>query len=187
MLSPAQAWKILTTAEPVCSAAVVAESIKRIAEEITAELAERNPLVLAVMGGAVVFAGQLLPLLRFPLEFDYLQVSRYGDATAGGSLTWKVAPGSNVAGRTVLVVDDILDHGHTLVAIRERVMAAGARRFYSAMLADKDIGSSKPIAADFVGVRVPNRYLFGCGMDVHGAWRNLPEIYALKDTACSAS
>jgi len=180
MLAPAQAWETLESAERVCSAAAVTQAVHRVAAAITRVLAAANPLVLGVMGGAVVFAGQLLPLLKFPLEFDYLHLTRYGDATRGGRLEWKVFPDEAVAGRVVLVVDDILDEGHTLAEIRRRILAAGAERFYSAVFADKDIGRPKPVVADFVGLTLPNRYVFGFGMDVKGAWRNLPEVYALK-------
>src|SRR5574341_408489 len=138
------------------------------AREISAALADRFPLVLCVMRGAVVFAGQLLPLLRFPLEFDYLDLRRYRDTTRGGDIEWRVMPGTAVAGRTVLVLDDILDQGSTLAAVREKLLAAGASRVYYAVLADKDIGRAKPVRADFIGVRVPDRYVFGCGMDVGG-------------------
>ena len=79
------------------------------------------------------------------------------------------------------VLDDILDEGHTLSAIRDRLLQQGATAFYSAVFADKAIGRKKPIEADFVGVTVPNRYVFGFGMDVEGAWRNLPAIYAVKE------
>ena len=181
MLAPQQAWEVLGSAEEVCSAATVAQAVTRIAAEITRVLADDNPLVLSVMGGAVVFTGQLLPLLRFPLEYDYLHLTRYGNATTGGRTEWKAFPLEAVAGRVVLVVDDILDEGYTMAEIRTRILAAGARRCYCAVFADKDIGKSKPIAADFVGVRLPNRYVFGFGMDVKGAWRNLPGIYALKE------
>ncbi len=180
MLAPEQAWKILESAEQVCSAATVAQAVTRIAAEIARVLADANPLVLSVMDGAVVFTGQLLPLLRFPLDYDYLHLTRYGNATAGGRIEWKAFPFKAVAGRVVLVVDDILDEGYTMAEIRARVLAAGAQRCFCAVFADKDIGKSKPIAADFVGVSLPNRYVFGFGMDVKGAWRNLPEIYAVK-------
>jgi hypoxanthine phosphoribosyltransferase len=129
----------------------------------------------------VIFAGQLLPQLDFPLEFDYVDVTRYGAATRGGAISWKVAPGTPVSGRTVLVLDDILDEGETLSAVRDKVMAEGARAVSIAVLADKAIRRAKPLQADFVGLRVPDRYVFGCGMDVGGLWRNLPAIYALKD------
>ena len=79
-----------------------------------------------------------------------------------------MTPGTAVAGRVVLVLDDILDEGQTLAAVREKLLAAGAREVYCAVLADKDIGRAKPVSADFVGVRLPNRYVFGFGMDVSG-------------------
>lgn len=182
MLPPTEAWSILNTAEQVCASAEVTAAVERIANAITRTLADRNPLLLGVMRGAVVFGGHLLPRLRFPLDFDYLDLTRYGDATRGGRLEWRVWPRQPVKDRVVLVIDDILDEGQTLAAIRDRVRAEGASAFYSAVLVDKRIAKPKPIAADFVGVTLPNRYLFGFGMDVKGAWRNLPAIYALKDS-----
>ena len=179
--TPEEAWRILETAEEVCSAECVVEEVARTAAEITAKLKDRHPLVLGVMRGSVIFAGQLLPQLRFPLHFDYLDVTRYGSATVGGEITWKVSPGTAVGGRVVLVIDDILDEGHTLAAVREKLLGAGATEFYSAVFAQKETGRAKPIAADFVGINVPDRYVFGFGMDVRGAWRNLPAIYALRE------
>lgn len=176
-----EARRILESAQVLVSAEAVAAALARVAEDISARLAESYPLVLSVMGGAVVFTGNLLPLLRFPLDFDYLHVTRYGDALSGGELHWIAAPRESIAGRTVLVLDDILDEGITLAAIRQRMLDNGAAACLTAVFADKEIGRSKPIAADFVGVRVPNRYVFGFGMDVSGAWRNLPAIYALND------
>ncbi len=179
-MEPAEAWVALQTADLVCSAAAVAQAVDRVAAEITRALAADNPLVLSVMGGAVVFTGQLLPRLRFPLEFDYLHLTRYANTTRGGNIEWKVFPRTTLARRVVLVVDDILDEGYTMAEIRERILAAGASRFFCAVFADKDLGKPKPITPDFVGLTVPNRYVFGFGMDVEGAWRNLPEIYAVK-------
>jgi hypoxanthine phosphoribosyltransferase len=176
-----EAWRILESADEICSAECVAAEVERLAHEITSRLEKTEPLVLGVMRGSVIFAGQLLPQLRFPLHFDYLDVTRYGGKTTGGEIDWKVSPGTAVEGRVVLVLDDILDEGHTLAAIREKLLAAGAREFYSAVFAQKDTGRAKPIAADFVGLTVPNRYVFGFGMDVYGAWRNLPAIYAMRE------
>jgi len=179
-VSPQDARKVFAEADLVCSAEESALAVRRVAGEITARLRDANPLVLAVMGGAVVFAGQLLPQLAFPLDFDYLHVTRYGDVTTGGQLAWIVEPRADVAGRVVLVVDDILDEGVTLAAITQRLREQGASDVLSAVFADKNLGRSKPIAADFVGVHLPNRYVFGFGMDVKGAWRNLPAVYAVK-------
>ena len=179
-MSPQEAQKILDEADLLCSAEKSALAVRRVAAEITARLADANPLVLAVMGGAVVFTGQLLPQLAFPLDFDYLHVTRYGDVTTGGQLAWIVEPRTPVADRVVLVVDDILDEGVTLAAISQRLLEQGASEVLCAVFADKNLGRAKPIAADFVGVHLPNRYVFGYGMDVRGAWRNLPAVYAVK-------
>jgi hypoxanthine phosphoribosyltransferase len=176
----ARAWRVFETAELIHSAAAVDAAIERVAAEITAKLKDQFPLVLSVMGGAVVFTGRILPLLNFPLDFDYIHASRYGEATSGGAVDWKVEPTGNVAGRVVLVLDDILDIGDTMLAIRERVLGLGARAFFSAVLTDKKKAAAKPIRADFVGLDLPDRYVFGCGMDAHGVWRNLPAIYALR-------
>jgi hypoxanthine phosphoribosyltransferase len=177
----AQLWEILKRADLVYGEDQLRAAVQRVAQEITAVLADRVPLVLTVMGGAVVFTGQLLPLLHFPLEFDYVHVTRYRGTTQGGAIQWKVEPRPLLGGRVVLVVDDILDEGHTMAAIRNRILQEGAAAFYSAVLADKNIGRPKPVRADFVGVTVPDRYVFGFGMDVESAWRNLPAIYAVKD------
>jgi hypoxanthine phosphoribosyltransferase len=176
-----RAEAILANAELVHPAEVVAVAVDRLAVEITTTLADAFPVVLAIMGGAAVFTGQLLPRLAFPLEFGAIEVTRYRNGTAGHDIEWRLAPRDEVAGRTVLVIDDILDEGITLAAVRDKLLAQGARRVLTAVLADKALGRAKPIAADFVGLSVPDRYVFGFGMDAYGLWRNLPAIYALRD------
>lgn len=177
-----EALRMRAEADLVASADEVRTAIDRLAREITAQLAESFPLVLTVMGGAVVFAGQLLPKLGFPLECDYLHATRYGSALAGDELEWIVEPKKPLVGRTLLVLDDILDEGVTLAAVKERLLAQGAAACHLAVLCEKETGHAKPVTADFVGLKLPNRFLFGCGMDARGAWRNLPAIYAVKDT-----
>ena len=173
--------QLLEQSELIHSAQTVEAAINHLAGQIGESLGNSNPVVMCVMGGAVVFSGQLLPKLDFPLEFDYVQVSRYHNQTAGQNLVWKVEPRENVRGRTVLLLDDILDEGHTLAAIKEKCLNQGAARVVIAVLVEKELGRAKPINADFVGLTVPNRYVFGCGMDVYGWWRNLPAIYALTE------
>ena len=163
-----QAHAIMQQAELLHAAAEVQAAVVRVAQEINVALANMHPLVLSVMGGAVVFTGQLLPLLNFPLDFDYVHVSRYGNNQQGGELHWQVEPRENIAGRVVLVLDDVLDEGPV-------------ERFYCAVFADKLKNVAKPIRADFVGIEVADRFVFGFGMDIQGAWRNLPAIYATRE------
>ncbi|HEY8265024.1 MAG TPA: hypoxanthine-guanine phosphoribosyltransferase [Steroidobacteraceae bacterium] len=168
--------------EEVVSAAEVQAALERMAAEITERLAGKQPLVITVMNGGLVFAGQLLPRLPFELELGYVHVRRYGSGTSGGELVWIAGPHDSVTGRTVLLLDDILDEGHTLVSIRARLFELGAREVLLAALAVKERGKPAAVAADFAGVVVPDRFVFGFGMDIGGSWRNLPSIRALAET-----
>jgi len=180
VLDSKAAWDFLENSDLVAGAAQVQAAVDRLAHEITQALADSYPLVVVVMGGAVVFAGQLLPKLRFPLDVDYVHATRYGAAVQGGGIDWKVTPPEDLRGRTVLVLDDILDGGETLRAISDRLLALGAKKVCCAVLVEKTLGRAKPITADFVGLRIPDRFVFGCGMDAKGYWRNLPEIRAIR-------
>ena len=177
-----RAWRFLEESDPVASAEDVQAAMKRVAGEINDRLAKSYPLVLVVMGGAVVFAGQVLPLLRFPLDLDYIHASRYGVQTRGASIDWRVGPPASVRGRAVLVLDDILDGGDTMAAIRDRLLELGAASFHCAVLVEKRLARAKPIKADFVGLTIEDRFVFGCGMDAKGFWRNLPEIRAMRES-----
>jgi hypoxanthine phosphoribosyltransferase len=180
MLTADEAWRMLEEADLLVPSEAVERAIERLAGEITAVLRDRYPLLLCVMNGAVFFCGKLLPLLRFPLHLDHVHATRYGEETQGRQLFWRAPPPDAVKGRTVLVVDDILDEGETLAAIKRRVLELGAESCQVAVLADKRKGAPKPVRADFVGLEIEDRFVFGCGLDAHGSWRNLPAIYALK-------
>ena len=180
MPDPQASWAFLENSDLVSSAEEVEAAIGKVAAEILEQFKDGYPLALIVMGGAVVFAGQLLPKLRMPLDLDYIHVTRYGAATSGGGIEWRVEPPRGVRGRAVLVLDDILDGGHTMSAIRDRVLELGAESFHCAVLVEKELKRQKPLSADFVGLRIPDRFVFGCGMDAKGYWRNLPEIRAIR-------
>jgi len=176
-----KARALLANADLIHSEEAVQAALAQVAERIRERLSEKNPLVLCVMTGGVIFCGQLLPKLDFPIDFDYLHATRYGPETQGGKISWRMAPWTSVKGRSVLVVDDILDEGVTLAAVKDSLLRLGAAEVLLAVFTDKLNGKQKPIAADFVGLTVPDRFVFGYGMDVDGAWRNLPAIYAMKE------
>jgi len=172
--------KILDSSDIVFNCSQVQKAADLVANQICQDFESVEPIVLAVMGGAVYFAGQLLAKLTFPLHFDYVQASRYGMQTSGAELIWKVEPPLNVQGRVVLILDDILDQGITLAAIKQKCLDMGAKQVKIAVLFEKVLPNKKPVQADYVGLQVPDRYVFGCGMDVYGWWRNLPEVRALR-------
>ncbi|MBA5636664.1 hypoxanthine-guanine phosphoribosyltransferase [Duganella sp. LX20W] len=179
-----RARALLETAEELFNKETVDAAVTRMADTLNARFnapdSQEFPLVLGVMGGAVVFTGNLLPQLTFPLEFDYIHVSRYGDEDQGGQVVWKVVPRSNVTGRTVIVLDDILDEGETLAHVKQRLLDMGASEVILAVFCDKAIGKAKPCKADIVGITIPNRFVVGFGMDAYGYWRNLPGLWAIK-------
>ncbi|HEY4092447.1 MAG TPA: hypoxanthine-guanine phosphoribosyltransferase [Luteibacter sp.] len=156
--------------------------IARMGREIDTALAGERPVFLTVMHGALIFAGQLSLAIKTDLEFDYVHATRYRGATTGSDLHWLREPHVPLAGRTVLLVDDILDEGHTLKAVRDACVKMGAKRVLLAVLCTKLHGRrAEGIEADFNGVDLPDRYVFGYGMDYNEQARNLPAIYALKD------
>jgi hypoxanthine phosphoribosyltransferase len=170
----------LARADCVHDRDVLARAIARIGAAIDRELRGEPAIFLTVMQGALVFAGQLATTIGSPLDFDYVHATRYRGKTAAGELAWIKRPALSCAGRTVLLVDDILDEGHTLKAIRDWCLGEGAARVYVVVLCEKRHQRRVPgIAADFCGVDVPDRYVFGYGMDYHEQGRNLPAIYAV--------
>ncbi|MBS0510187.1 MAG: hypoxanthine-guanine phosphoribosyltransferase [Proteobacteria bacterium] len=174
--------RALAEADCLADAASVEAALDRMAGEITARLADTNPIVYTVMNGGLILAGRILPRLPFPLEVGYLHATRYGHALKGAILDWRVRPTLDLRERTVLVLDDILDEGHTLAAIIDYLKAEGAREVLSAVLVHKEHERKAypGMRADFTGLDIADRFLFGCGMDYKGYWRNAPGIYAVK-------
>ncbi len=161
-------------------------AIARIADELRVAYAEGEvPLYLTVMNGGLPFAGQLAFALGdrgLDLQFDYLHATRYQGRTSGSGLAWLHRPATPMRGRKVLLVDDILDEGHTLLAVRRWCEDQGAAEVRIAVLAEKVHDRCVDgICADHVGVQVPDAYVFGYGMDYHEQGRNLSAIYALGE------
>lgn len=174
-----QAQHALDDAELLFNTEDVETAITSMAVEITAELSNSIPLVLPIMNGGLVLGGKIIPQLNFPLQVDYIHATRYRGETNGKELHWLKKP-DNLTDRVVLLIDDILDEGITLAAIVEYCYEAGATRVLTAVLAEKILEQDKPIQhADFTGLHVPNRYVFGYGMDYHEYHRNLTGIYAV--------
>ncbi len=179
-VTPEQAQQVYDEADCLFTREEVEAAIERMAAKITGDLAARNPLILSVMSGAMIPAGILLSHLNFPLHLDYIHASRYRGATSGGELDWRVRPRYELKGRVVLIIDDILDEGITLQAIIENCRAQGAVDVRSAVLVKKLHQRNIGIEADYVGIEVEDRYLFGFGMDYKEYWRNAPGIFAVK-------
>jgi hypoxanthine phosphoribosyltransferase len=159
------------------------KALDRMAEEITAKIGAKNPLLISVMTGAIITTGHLATRLHFPLEMDYIHATRYRGTNRGGDLHWLVEPRVNLKDRTVLVIDDIMDGGLTLAAIIDYCKQAHAAEVYTAVMVSKDREREAGVnfEPDFVGVTTEDKYLFGFGLDYHEYLRNIPGIYAVGD------
>lgn len=162
--------------------ATVARAYDRLAEQIAAEYAPLNPVLMCVMTGGLHATAEISTRLNFPFEIDYLHATRYRGATHGGGLVWKAQPRpERVTGRHVLIIDDILDEGHTLNAVRSALHAFDpASVKVAALVSKKHNRRAEGAFAEFIGLEVEDRYVFGCGMDYKGYWRQLTGIYAVK-------
>ncbi len=195
MTLPRDLAEAVATSDVIHDRAAIEAAIATMADRICADDARRAaasgagpelpPVFLTVMHGGLPFAGQLaleLGARGLDLTFDYLHATRYRGATSGGDLVWKHRPATPLSGRRVLLVDDILDEGHTLAAVRQWCRDEGAQEVRIAALAVKRHDRCvEGICADYVGLEVPDRYVFGYGMDFQEHGRNLPAIYALRE------
>jgi hypoxanthine phosphoribosyltransferase len=172
--------QLLQQAELVYDAATIDSAINRLAQRLTERLIDPAPVVLSVMQGGLMFTGKIMTLLPLASEFDYIHATRYGDSTTGKALQWLAYPKKKLANRTVLILDDILDEGHTLAAIETYCREQGAKEVISAVLLQKKHERLKAgMHCDFVALEVDDRYVFGCGMDYKGKLRHLNSIYAM--------
>lgn len=178
-----EALTVRAQATEIASQAEVCAALDRLATDISRALRRSCPVLLAVMRGGVFTATALAGRLTWPYEFDYVHLSRYGQALVGGHVEWLVRPRASLRGRHVLIVDDVLDRGQTLVELKAVLAQLEPASVHAAVLVEKRLGQhvGRP-TADFVGLRVDDRYIFGCGMDYRGFWRGLPALYAVAGT-----
>ncbi|TQV88398.1 hypoxanthine-guanine phosphoribosyltransferase [Aliikangiella coralliicola] len=157
----------------------IESALSCLVEKLTLDYANKNPIFLVVMNGGLIFAGQLLSRLKFPAQIDYCHATRYRGNTSGGEIGWKVEPHMDLAGRHVVILDDILDEGHTLKAIIEHCRSRKAQSVKTLVLIEKihDRKASPGMRPDYCELETPDKYVFGYGMDYNHYWRNSDEIY----------
>lgn len=175
--------RVMESADCLFSVDDIDQALTAMAGNITDRLSASNPVLLCVMNGGMVLTGQLAPRLTFPLQLDYLHATRYREKLSGSDLHWRALPSTSLSGRSVLILDDILDEGETLAAVVDWCRAQGAEDVLTAVLVDKqhDRKTAWLKQADFTALVAEDRYLFGYGMDYKGYWRNAPGIFAVAD------
>lgn len=178
--------KLRAESQCLFSAQQVDEAIARMAKQISSVLSDSDPLLLCIMNGGLILTGKLATLLDFPLQIDYLHATRYRGETRGAELNWLAYPRERIKGRDILLVDDILDEGNTLAAVKAYCIEQGAKSVYTAVLADKKHTRRLPgISADCAGLQLEDKFVFGSGLDYKGYLRNVAGIYAIDESALS--
>lgn len=176
-----QLEQVYRNAEQIYTPAQLQKAIQQLATKINTAHSQDTPHLVTLMNGGLVFAGQLAPLLNFPMTMGYVHATRYRNQLHGSGIEWKVAADEQIKGRTLLLVDDIYDEGATLVEVKERLLEQGAKAVYTVVLLDKQ--HSRKIypdyTPDYVGLTCPDRYVFGFGLDYKGYWRNANGIFAI--------
>lgn len=178
------AQQVLEQADLIYSAEQINQAIDLLAQQINQQFLNITEPVIAlpVMNGGLVISGHLLTRLNFPVILDYLHATRYRDETTGSDLQWKAKPQQSLKDKTLLIIDDILDEGYTLQAVRDYCLEQGASQVYSVVLVEKNHPRPKAdIKGDFIGLQVEDRYVFGFGMDYKGHHRSLNAIYAVNE------
>ena len=155
--------------------------VERLAGEIRAVYAADEPTVIAVLKGSVVFVADLIRRLPMPLQLAFVVAESYRQGTTSGRLELgALPPPAELAGQRILLVDDILDSGRTLHAIRAEILARGAREVRTAVLLDKPARRAVALEADHVCFEIDDVFVVGYGLDYRGRYRNLPYVAALK-------
>lgn len=179
--------RIRQHADCLYTQAEVDQALDRMAAAITSDLSDKNPLCIGVLQGGLLPLGFLVQRLDFPLTVDYVHASRYRENLTGDKLVWQGTPAGTLAGRHVLIVDDILDEGHTLAALLAYCATQQPASVRTAVLVHKQHDRGVQPQLDYCGLKVPARYVFGCGMDYKGYWRNQSGIYAVADASTSSA
>ncbi|MCW8957097.1 MAG: hypoxanthine-guanine phosphoribosyltransferase [Gammaproteobacteria bacterium] len=182
-----QARQVLESADLIYDARQIDQALDQLANKINTAVAQLDTgdqpiLAVCIMNGGLILTGQLLPRLNFPLHVDFIHATRYRNQTSGGELEWKVEPHQSIEGRSLLILDDILDEGYTLDAVVRYCKDKGASHVIPAVMVEKKHKRRTPgIACEFIGLAVEDRYVFGFGMDYKGYHRNLNGIYAVSE------
>jgi hypoxanthine phosphoribosyltransferase len=155
-------------------------AIKNIAEEINQDIQSDVLHVLTVMNGGLFFSAHLIPLLKHTIHHDYIHATRYGNKANGGLVHWIKDPDNTIKGKNILIVDDILDEGITLSEIISKCKKMGAKNIFYTALFNKLIDKEKAILPSYHILNVPNKFVFGFGLDYKGFGRALPDLHIIN-------
>ena len=159
----------------------ILKEVARVASEINRYLEGTNPLFLSVLNGAFMFAADLMRNLTIPSEISFVKLASYAGTSSTGKVKELVGLNDNIEGRTVVIVEDIVDTGITMDKILTSLQAKGANEIYVATFLQKPAALKRDVRVDYVAMKIPNEFIVGYGLDYDGYGRNLKDIYTVID------
>lgn len=156
-------------------------AVDRVAEQINTELADEQPLFLTVLNGAFMFAGELMKSVNIPCEITFVRLASYQGTTSTNKVQEILGLSQSIEGRTVVIVEDIVDSGNTMVALIAELKKHNPKSIKIATLLLKPDALKQDIKLDYVALEIPNDFIVGYGLDYDGFGRNLKDIYKIKE------
>ena len=166
---------------PYITSDKILESVKKMAQKINADLAEEMPLFLVVLNGSFMFAADLLKEVTIPCEISFIKLASYHGTSSTGTVTEMIGLTEEIKGRTVVVVEDIVDTGITLEKLMNLLAKKEVKQVKVASFLLKPEAYKKTMVVDYVGMEIPNDFVVGYGLDYDGLGRNMKEIYVLEE------
>jgi hypoxanthine phosphoribosyltransferase len=164
---------------PYITAEVIHKNVERLAEQLTADVKKSFPLFVVVLNGSFIFAADLVKLLKFPCEITFVKLASYHGTSSTGQVSELIGLTENIEGRTIIVIEDIIDTGNTLEKLHHLLKDKKAREIRIATLLFKPEAYKKTLPVDYVGIEIKNEFVVGYGLDYNGLGRNLRDIYIL--------
>lgn len=166
---------------PFISAEEIDFAIAKIAALVEDDFADETPIFIGVLNGAFMVVSDFMKHYKSPCEVTFIKMASYDGMTSTNQVKQLIGLDRDLTGRTVIVIEDIVDTGNTLVALKELFKQQSVKHFKIATLFFKPEALVNNIKIDYVGIRIPNKFIVGFGLDYDGLGRNLPEVYQLKD------
>ncbi len=158
----------------------IQESIKRIAADINKDLDGTDPIFIAILNGSFMFAGDLMKHVTIPSEITFVRIASYKGLTSTKNMKEVLGLKEDIQGRTIVILEDIVDTGHTIEGLLNQFKAHGPKEIKVATLLFKPKALVKDVNPDYVALEIPNDFIVGYGLDYDGYGRNLQDIYKIK-------
>jgi hypoxanthine phosphoribosyltransferase len=166
---------------PFISAKEIEFALTKMVAQIADDFADETPVFVGVLNGAFMVVSDFMKLYKKPCEVSFIKMASYEGISSTNEVKQLIGLNQDLTGRTVVIIEDIVDTGNTLVELKELFKQQNVKHFKIATLFFKPEAYTKDIKIDYIGIRIPNKFIVGYGLDYNGLGRNLPEVYKLKE------